>query len=150
MLPLTKDTSGVMFRPEGAGYATGFTQADARGGFNWNVGEREHADFEAMHWPALAHRVPAFERIKVKRSWAGHYAMNRLDGNAIIGPWHGGIENFYVALGFSGAGLQKGPAVGRALTELLMQGSYQTIDLARLSYQRVVDAKPLNEPGFKA
>ena len=150
MVPLTKDTSGVMFRPEGGGYATGFTQPGARGGFNWEVGEQEHADFEANHWPALAHRVPAFERIKVKRSWAGHYAMNRLDGNAIIGPWRGGIENFYVALGFSGAGLQKGPAVGRALTELLMDGGYQTIDLTRLSYQRVVDGKPLNEPGFKA
>jgi len=149
-VPLTKDTSGVMFRPEGGGYATGFTQPGARGGFNWQVGEQEHAAFEANHWPALAHRVPAFERIKVKHSWAGHYAMNRLDGNAIIGPWLGGLENFYVALGFSGAGLQKGPAVGRALTELLMQGEYQTIDLTRLSYQRVIDGAPLNEPGFKA
>ena len=91
-----------------------------------------------------------FERIKVQRSWAGHYAMNTLDGNAIIGPWVGGLENFYVAIGFSGAGLQKGPAIGRAMTELLLHGRYETIDLSRLSYQRIIDGEPLYEAGFKA
>lgn len=99
---------------------------------------------------SIAHRVPAFERIKLKRSWAGHYAMNRFDGNAIVGSWHGELDNFYVALGFSGEGLQKGPAIGRALTELLIHGHFQTIDLTRLSYQRVRDGKPLLEAGFKA
>ena len=79
-----------------------------------------------------------------------HYAMNLLDGNAIIGPWVGGLENFIVAVGFSGAGLQKGPAVGRALTELLLHGEYQSIDLHRLFYQRILDNKPLLEVGFKA
>ena len=76
--------------------------------------------------------------------------MNRFDGNAIIGPWTGTLDNFYVAIGFSGAGLQKGPAVGRALTELLTQGRYQTIDLQRLSYDRVRVGQPLLEVGFKA
>ena len=76
--------------------------------------------------------------------------MNRLDGNAIVGPWTGTLDNFYVAIGFSGAGLQKGPAVGRALTELLLQGQYRTIDLTRLSYRRVEANEPLHEVGFKA
>ena len=149
-IPLTKDSGGVMFRPEGGGFATGLTRSSVPGGFNWEIGQAEHDHFEADLWPALAHRVPAFERLKVKRSWAGHYAMNRLDGNAIIGPWRGGLENFYVAIGFSGAGLQKGPAIGRALTELLLHGQYQTIDLTRLSYQRVIDNEPLREVGFTA
>ena len=150
MIPLTKDTSGVMFRPEGGGYATGLTRADAPAGFKWDVDQTEHNDFMEVLWPAIAHRVPSFERIKLKRSWAGHYAMNRFDGNAIIGPWTGTLDNFYVAIGFSGAGLQKGPAVGRALTELLTQGRYQTIDLQRLSYDRVRVGQPLLEVGFKA
>ena len=149
-LPLTKDTSGVMFRPEGGGYATGLTRSDAAAGFQWELGQDDYDDFTETLWPAIAHRVPAFESLKLKRGWPGHYAMNRLDGNAIIGPWTGKLENFYVAMGFSGAGLQKGPAVGRALMELLVHGTYQSIDLGRLSYQRVREGKPLVEVGFKA
>ena len=149
-LPLTKDPSGVAFRTEGAGFAAGLTRPGAARGFQWDVGEAEHALFDSELWPVLAHRVPAFEALKVQRSWAGHYAYNRLDGNTIIGPWVGGLSNFYIATGFSGAGLQKGPAIGRAMAELLLEGGYQTIDLTRLSYQRVIDNAPLVEVGFKA
>ena len=101
-------------------------------------------------WPAVAHRVPKFESLKVMRSWTGHYAYNRMDGNTIIGNWSGGLENYYFATGFSGAGLQKGPAIGRAMKELLLDGGYQTIDLSRMSYQRVLNNKPLLEEGFSA
>ncbi|MEM7406270.1 MAG: FAD-dependent oxidoreductase [Pseudomonadota bacterium] len=149
-VPLTKDSSGVMFRNEGAGYATGLTPADAKGGFQWEVQQSDYDQFESVIWPALAHRVPAFEQIKLRRAWAGHYAMNWFDGNAIIGSWSGRVDNFFFALGFSGAGLQKAPAIGRALTELITEGGYQTIDLTRLSYQRVLDNEPLVETGFKA
>ncbi|MBT5110488.1 MAG: FAD-binding oxidoreductase [Rhodospirillaceae bacterium] len=144
--PLTKSPGGVSFRTEGAGYTAGWTR-DEPGGFNWEV---EQDLFDKSLWPALAHRVPKFESLKVMRSWAGHYAVNRMDGNTIIGPWVGGLENFYVATGFTGAGLQKGPAIGRAMTELLLHGEYQTLDLSRMSYQRVIDEEPLIETGFTA
>ena len=147
IMPLTKDSSGVTFRKEGAGYTAGLTRKDEPAGFNFEV---EHELFEKTLWPALAHRVPAFESLKMMRSWAGHYAFNRMDGNTIIGPWIGGLENFYIATGFSGAGLQKGPAIGRAMTELLLHGEYRTIDLSRMSYQRVIDDEPLIEIGFSA
>lgn len=50
-LPLTKDTSGVMFRPEGDGYATGLTRPDASEGFKWDVDQSEHDDFMEGLWP---------------------------------------------------------------------------------------------------
>ena len=146
-MPLTKDPGGVVFRQEGAGFTSGLTDTDVPFGFNWNV---SYDEFEKRFWPILAHRVPAFEALQMKRGWAGHYAFNHLDGNTIIGNWIGGLENFYIATGFTGAGLQKGPAIGRAMTELLLEGSYQTIDLTRMSYQRVIDEKPLFEVGFTA
>jgi len=74
--------------------------------------------------------------------------QNRLDGNAIIGPWTGGLENFHVACGFSGHGLMHAPAVGLAVSELLLDGRFSTIDLSRLGYRRVVDGTPLPEQGI--
>jgi len=50
-------------------------------------------------------RVPAFDTARLIRGWAGRYAMNRIDGNAIIGHF-GDVEGFYGAVGFSGHGLQ--------------------------------------------
>ena len=73
--------------------------------------------FEERVWPALAHRVPAFEAIRPGRAWAGPYDMCLLDHNAIVGP-AGAFANFYLCNGFSGHGLQQSPAVGRGLAEL--------------------------------
>ncbi len=146
-LALTKPTSGASFRPEGAGYLSGYTNLDEPSGFNFEV---DYDNFETFIWPSLAERVPAFETVKLVRAWSGHYAQNRFDGQTIIGTWPGGPENFYLATGFSGAGLQKAPAIGRAFKELLIDGGYQTIDLGRLGYQRILDDKPMPEAGIVA
>ena len=37
------------------------------------------------------------------------------------------------------------PAVARAVAELVLDGSYQTLDLTRMGYQRVVDEAPCRE-----
>ena len=89
--------------------------------------------------------MPAFEALKMTSAWAGHYDQNSFDNNAILGPWVGGLENFQIALGFSGHGLMQAPAVGRGLSELLLHGSYQTLDLSRLGYQRILDGVPLHD-----
>ena len=69
-------------------------------------------------WPLLAHRIPALEQLRLQRAWAGHYDQCLLDHNAVIGPLPG-IPNLFVASGFSGHGVQHGPATGRALAELI-------------------------------
>jgi glycine/D-amino acid oxidase-like deaminating enzyme len=99
-------------------------------------------------WPACAARIPAFESLKLKREWAGLYDECELDGNMILGNWPGRLDNFYVACGFSGHGLMHAPAVGRALAELIVRGGYQTLDLSRLNYQRVLDDAPYRETGI--
>jgi sarcosine oxidase len=143
--PLVIDASGVYFRPEGKGYLAGKSNPDEPEGFNFAV---DHGYFNDAIWPVLAARVPAFEALKVSSSWACHYDLNTLDQNLIIGPWIGGCENFHLACGFSGHGLQQAPAVGRAMAELLLDGCFTTIDLARMSYQRVIDKAPLHETGI--
>ncbi len=141
--PLTVDPSGVYFRPEGNQFITGCSPDPSNDPdcLNFDV---DYSWFEEHIWPALAHRVPAFEAIKMENAWAGHYAYNLLDQNAVLGP-HPEIKNFYFANGFSGHGLQQAPAVGRAISELVHNGNYQTLDLTRFSYQRMESKTPLAE-----
>ena len=134
----------IGFRPEGDGYMSGKTRYDETPGFKWDV---DYALFDTDLWPELARRVPAFAALKVASAWAGHYDQNVFDNNVILGPWTGGLANFHVALGFSGHGLQQAPAIGRAMKELIVDGGFQTIDLARFSYQRIIDNTPVREHG---
>ena len=47
--------------------------------------------------------------------------------------------------GFSGHGIQQSPAVGNAISELIVDGKYSTIDLTRFGYQRILDNVLLKE-----
>lgn len=95
-------------------------------------------------WPTLAERIPAFEAVKLQRAWAGHYDYNTLDQNGIIGP-HPDVPNLLFANGFSGHGIQQAPATGRAIAELIVDGRFTTIDLARFGYARIREGRALTE-----
>ncbi len=141
--PLVVDPSGAYFRPEGRGFICGISPDAAHDPqcFDFDV---QHALFDDVLWPILAARVPGFEAARVQNSWAGHYDVNTLDHNAIIGA-HPEVDNLLFANGFSGHGLQQAPAVGRALAELVCYGQYRTLDLTALGWQRVLENKPLRE-----
>jgi FAD-dependent oxidoreductase domain-containing protein 1 len=144
-LPYIKDTRRLAFRPEGRGYSGGVpTLAEPRG-YDFRV---DSGYFERAVWPALAHRFPQFERTRCMRTMPGLYDQNDFDGNAIIGPGAGGLGNFHLLAGFSGHGLMHAPGCGRALAELLLTGRYQTIDLTRFGWQRLLDGTPLREDGI--
>jgi glycine/D-amino acid oxidase-like deaminating enzyme len=143
--PLLIDPTGVWARPEGAGFICGVSPPEERDpdaapdDFDPN-----HAEFEETVWPTLAARVPAFERLRLERAWAGHYDMNLFDQNAFAGAAPG-VANLLLACGFSGHGLQQAPAVGRGLAELVAHGRYLTIDLSPLSPARCGENRPLIE-----
>ncbi|NTG31943.1 FAD-binding oxidoreductase, partial [Agrobacterium rhizogenes] len=144
-LPYLKDPERLAFRPEGKGYSGGVpTLAEPRG-YNFEV---DHDYFENIVWPALAHRFPQFEKTKCKNTLPGLYDQNDFDGNVIIGPGADGLANFHMLAGFSGHGLMHAPGCGRAMTELLLKGRYETINLSRLGWQRLLDDKPLPERGI--
>jgi len=142
--PLTIDPTGVYFRPEGATYITGFSPRDGEADPDTLDLAPDRRPFEGFVWPALAHRVPAFDRLRLLDTWAGHYEVNTLDHNAIVGP-HPTISNLLFANGFSGHGLQQAPAVGRGLAEWLCAGRYETIDLSPLGYGRIARNEPIRE-----
>lgn len=140
---LVIDPSGVYFRPEGQGFLCGVAPPEDE--------DPDSSDFEVDWplweghvWPALAARVPGFEAARVASAWAGHYDVNVLDHNAILGP-HPALPRLLFANGFSGHGLQHSPAVGRALAEWIVDGSWRSLDLSPLGWQRVLRGQRLRE-----
>ena len=148
--PLVVDPSGVWFRHEGSrghficGTSPHESIPDVHCPFDEVLDFPDHEIFPEWVWPVLAHRVPAFNALKVKRAWSGFYETNVFDQNGLVGG-HGGVRNFYVAAGFSGHGLQQAPAAGRALTELIFEGQFLSLNLEPLGLDRVVDGRPYFE-----
>ena len=141
-MPLIVDPSGFYVRPEGEGYIAGgpayLPDADPEDL------DADYQQFDDFLWPQLAHRVPAFERIKMTRAWAGHYEMNLFDHNAFIG-WTPQTSNLVTATGFSGHGMQHSPATGCGVSELILHGEFQTLDLSALSFDRLSRGEPITE-----
>lgn len=144
-MPLTVDPTGLYVRPEGRGYICGVSPPADRDGLADPADfEPDWALFESRIWPALAHRIPFFERLKMKSAWAGHYDFNHFDRNAIIGPDPRCANLFHIS-GFSGHGVQQAPSAARALAEWLTGGRYLTVDCTPFSPDRLVAGAPLVE-----
>jgi len=141
--PLVIDSTRVYFRPEGESFIGGISPPEDQDPDTHDFAVDHHL-FTDTVWPALAHRVPAFEAIKQVRAWAGHYAYNLLDQNAILGA-HPELDNFYFANGFSGHGLMQAPAVGRGTAELIAYGAFRSMDLSRLSFERMLTGRGVVE-----
>ena len=142
--PLLIDPTGVYFRPEGKTYICGTSPGADNDPDDLPLDEVDHALFDDVIWPTLAHRVPEFEALRVENCWSGYYEYNVFDHNAIIG-YHPQIENCVFANGYSGHGLQQGPATGRGVSELILNGRYVSLDLSSLSWQRLLENRPIVE-----
>jgi len=144
VLPLTILPSGLYFRTETGGLIlAGKSLDDDPVGFDFSWDDKR---FREILWPELAEFVPAFDTLRLVRGWAGLYAVNTLDGNAILGEWPE-LKGFYLANGFSGHGLQQAPAVGRFLSELILDRPL-SLDLSIFRPERILENRPLSEGGL--
>lgn len=141
--PATFDINGIYFRPEGLNFLWGYTPTETEEPANKDW-EMDYSWFEEKIWPLAAERVQAFEAVKLVGNWVGHYDYNWFDQNGIIGR-HPTLENFYFGNGFSGHGIQQGPATGNAIAELICFGEYRAIDVSALGGERIAANKPLFE-----
>ena len=139
--PLVIDPSGFWFRPEGRGFIGGTTPEPAADDLPL---EPNLAEFDEALWAAFAHRVPAFEALRIERAWAGYYEMNTFDHNALVGPVPG-WDNLHLACGFSGHGMQHALAVGRSMASWVAREAWAGVDLAPLSPARLARGLPLLE-----
>jgi sarcosine oxidase subunit beta len=139
-IPLTIDFHrGWYFRQEGDGLLLS-GPLDLEPSFNLNI------DYEAMAEASenAMYRVPVLERARIARGWAGLYEISP-DHHTILGkvPEVGG---FILANGFSGHGFQHSPAVGKVISELIIDGKATTIDISSLSIERFEKGELILEP----
>lgn len=144
--PMVIDPSGAYFRREGL--AGTFITGKSPDSFDEEPSiDNLDVDDDYFHnkiWPLIANRVPSFEKLKLKSSWAGYYDYNYFDENGIIGQ-HPLQDNVVFATGFSGHGIQQAPAVGRAVMEHILHCKYRTIDLTRLGFDRFISLEKMKE-----
>ncbi|KAL1458553.1 hypothetical protein WDU94_008691 [Cyamophila willieti] len=144
-MPMVVDPSGTYFRREGLGnyYICGKSPAPQEeppvGDF-----EVDYAYFNNKIKPHLENRVQGFEQLEVSNGWAGYTDYNYVDQNPLLGL-HPAYFNIHFATGFSGLGIQAAPAIGRAVTELLLDGHFRTIDLSRFLLRRIITGDKVRE-----
>ncbi len=144
--PLVIDPSGLWFRPEGRGFLCGMPPRHPWPGDPDEppLDAIDYALFDDVIWPALAHRVPAFEAVRRRAAWAGYYEMNLFDHNGLAGALPG-WRNAFTACGFSGHGMQQAPAVGCALAATVAGAGSDAPGLGPLSPARLARDAPLIE-----
>jgi sarcosine oxidase subunit beta len=116
-----EEETGFHFRRRGDRLVLAMSDTEPRWGWDEAVDESVFDDRRAR----LAHRYPAAADAAIARGWAGLYDMTP-DAHPIVGRIGDGV---YAACGFSGHGFMQSPAVGRALTEEILDGE-STLDLS--------------------
>ncbi len=141
--PFIFDTSGVVLRPEGDRYICGAAPPaeNAAGDFSLDV---DYALFDDIIWPALAHRIPGFEQLRMLRAWAGLYEYNLFDHSGIIG-WHPEVGNLLLACGFSGHGMMHSPAAGAGASELIVYRESRSVEIGPFAFERIAANAPIKE-----
>jgi len=145
LLPLIVFPSGLYLHHERENhFLVGKSTPADQVGFDFTFNRRLFMDYM---WEELATYMPAFESLKLIDGWAGLYAMNRFDGNAILGEWPE-IEGFILVNGFSGHGFQQCHAVGAYLADVILEKNPR-IDLSAFSPQRLLTGVRVAENAHK-
>jgi sarcosine oxidase subunit beta len=78
--------------------------------------------------------MPPLAGVTPLEGWAGLYEMTP-DHNPIIGA-HPDVAGFFLANGFSGHGLMMAPATGKAIAELITEGTSSTLAISDFACDR--------------
>jgi len=135
--------TGWYFKPEGrhAMMVGSLTETPE----NQGVDIESHAttiqyDETVAYSEAIVHRFPVMEQGLAQSGWAGLYDVTP-DGQPVIDRIDE-VEGFFCAVGFSGHGFKIGPAVGKIVAELALQGSCRSYDISIFRHSRFQEGKP--------
>ncbi len=131
--------TSLYFHPESGGFLFGMSNHDEPSSFNRTV------DDDWMHRTVteLCRRAPIFGDARVRRGWAGLYEITP-DDNPVLG-FVAGADGLVVASGFSGHGYMQGPAIGRCISELILDGNATSVDISSFAPDRFVSGQLAQE-----
>ena len=131
-------SQSLYFHPEGEGLLTGMSNPDEEIGFDQSI----DPDWELTHIQSAIERFPMLEQAGLSSHMAGLYELTS-DAHPIISSTS--IEGFYVVAGFSGHGFMHGPAAGKCISEIILDGNSSTVDVSMLDLDRFKENRLIYE-----
>ena len=128
----------LYFHREGDGILTGMSNNNEKPGFDQSVDEA----FEMVNLEAAIARMPCLEKAGLLSHWAGLYEVTP-DAHPIYGRTP--VDGFYLVAGFSGHGFMHGPISGKLMTEVILDGKFQSLDVSMLDLARFQEGRQIRE-----
>lgn len=127
--------TGWYFKPEGrSGIMVGSLHDDDRPVDSESYAETPTFEETDRYASAILKRFPVMEEGLAQRGWAGVYDVTP-DSQPVIDEIPE-VKGLYCAVGFSGHGFKIGPAVGRIVSELVLDGKCSSYDVSVFRYAR--------------
>jgi sarcosine oxidase subunit beta len=128
----------LYFHPEGEGLLTGMSNPSEGPGFD----QRVDPDWELVAMQAAIERMPMLGHAGRLSGLAGLYEVTP-DAHPIFGPTP--LEGFWIVGGFSGHGFMHGPVAGKLMSEYILGGAPQTVDVSMLDLARFEQGRLIQE-----
>jgi sarcosine oxidase subunit beta len=134
LIPMCIDVdTGVLVRREvGGGYLLAYSNPADPPGWDTSLDPRFLEDLGRL----IGNRFPTLRDVPIdpRHCWAGLYPETP-DHHAVVGSAEE-AERFIICAGFGGHGLMHAPAAGKAVAELITEGSSSTFDLHAFRHSR--------------
>ena len=130
----------MYFRPEGNLTLVGLEDGNPLG--ESPEGDTDHArpGFVERGIDRICRRIPSMENGALHSAHGGYDGITP-DQHPLLGP--AGPDGLYLDCGFSGTGFKVSPAVGLCLSEWILDGRSQSVDLSIYSPARFAAGKPV-------
>ncbi|NPA31954.1 MAG: FAD-binding oxidoreductase [Chloroflexi bacterium] len=140
-LTVIDDLNEMYFRPERGNLTlVGLEVGNPLGEDPDTPTEHPHPGFVERAVAHLTRRVPALLEGSLHSAHRGYDGLSE-DQRAILGP--AGPDGLWLNVGHSGTGFKIAPAVGRALSEWMLDGAPQVVDIRPFALERFTAGRPL-------
>jgi sarcosine oxidase, subunit beta len=130
----------MYFRPEGELTLLGLEDGNPLGESPENDTDHAKAGFVERGIDRICQRIPIMENGGLHSAHGGYDGITP-DQHAMLG--RGGPEGFYLDCGHSGTGFKTSPAIGLCMSELILDGRAQTVDISIYSPGRFAQGRPI-------
>ncbi len=142
-IPVVIDIANSMyFRPEGAELVlVGLEDDNQMGGSPDSDTSSAASTFRDRAAERIIRRVPGLIDGTFRTSHSGQDGLTGPDQRPMLGP--AGPDGFFLDCGHSGTGFKTAPAVGLAMSELILDGVAASVDIAPFSFDRFATGRLL-------